>query len=94
MKQKTVRMEEFIDKPLLGRCYDNNTVESINDLTGSQDSLLNNLKFFLETQDHYKMTRDANLLQLLSKMISLKPEERPSPADILTDPFIKKWART
>ena len=46
-------MEEYSEKPVLGRCYDNNTFDSINDLINSQDSLLQNLDKFIETQDHY-----------------------------------------
>ena len=53
LRQRTVKMEEYSEKPVLGRCYDNNTFDSINDLINSQDSLLQNLDKFIETQDHY-----------------------------------------
>lgn len=94
LKQKTVRCQEYMDKPLLGRCYDKYDEDIVKDLVKSQVKLLNDLPRFLELHDRYKIARDADFVELLQSMLSLDSSLRPSIDDIIDSQFIKKWTET
>lgn len=88
-----MKLGTYVDKPALGACHDIYNQDKVSELITSQEKLIQNLDNFILENDRYNLTRDANLLKLLKRMVSTDCAQRPSIDEIMDNSFIRKWAR-
>ena len=91
----TVKGQQFINTPPFATSPSEpmQTNEQVKQLVQMQESFVNNMKFYLQKNDLYKLTQDADFQRLLQSLLRKEHSKRPRIKEILSDRFVTKWTK-